>query len=77
VKRKNPPMLVIGPLSIKSAHIRHAILNEQDFSDVRSDRVCNASMKNMTPAELRRIVPAAPIRPGSQDFLRYESKGAV
>lgn len=73
--RRRKPMLLIGPLSANSSSMRHHV-ERQDFSCLTRDpRFCNASMATMTAEDLARVLPKEPMRPGSQDHRRYQSRG--
>jgi hypothetical protein len=71
--RHKNAMLAIGPLSANSAGQAHYIPHGHSFP--QPSRVCNATMAVMTAAEVRRVMPAAPHRPGCMDAFALQSKG--
>lgn len=77
MSRRNPrQMLAIGPLSTNSTTLPHYIANGYSFE--RPSKVCNSLQPNMTQAEAGRLLMLAPpVRPGSEDFRRYSSKGSI
>lgn len=62
----------IGPLSSKGGG-KH-FLPEPAYFQAPS-RFCNAAMPSMTPEEVRRVLPAAPRRPGSLIAFTLPSRG--
>lgn len=63
---KKKPQLVIGPLSRKNTS-SHFYMPPANFS--APSRITNAS------STLPLVLKPAPVRPGSEDFLRCPSKG--